>query len=209
MWSEHSGDFRGESSGSLTLGQVLEELIRDDEDYVSGFDGYVTEDGEDVPVFDFAQAPGVDFVERCADRTSTRTSLGPSHEAEEAVQGALALRGWVRRPFRGEDDENDRYFALYEPDTVQGPILDAQALVLLAGEMAFRTYPGEHAFFDEDSEPARARIAAHIAECEWVWSTLADIYGNPGLDGRLVRDTASTWPGTWSGMLDHINRLMS
>ena len=180
MWGEHVGNFGEPVPGSLGLGQVIEELIEED----PGFD--------------------VELVRRCVQRTWVYKDHEMLPEATDAAHGAMAVGGWERRPSRDDDD-----YSSYVVDL--GPahagLFDALAVVLLAGEMAFRTYPGEHAFFDPESEPARARTAAQVAESEWLWSTLAELCGCPGLDGRLLRETAAAWPDDWEELLDHVIRL--
>jgi hypothetical protein len=180
MWDHLGGNFGEPVPGALGLGQVVEELVEEEPEFSD------------------------ELVGRCAQRTWAYRDVDVLREATDVVHGALALQGWRRRPFRDDEDYSSRWF---DPSTVPAGAFDAHAVVLLAGEMAFRTYPGKHAFFDPESEPARARAAALVAECEWLWSTIAELCGCPGVDGRLLRETAASWPDDWYELLDHVVRL--
>jgi hypothetical protein len=196
MW--RPGDLGNGARGGLTLRQVLDELVEDNEKYLDAGHGFEA-DSEDEPETRFSSAPAADFVDRCRERFYVHVRLGPSESADRFVLAVLAGRGWVRRPPHVEQRS---------PDTVHDVVFDAQQLILFAGEMAFRTCPGEHAFFDQASDPMAVKSAALDTEYAWVWSTLADIYGCPGLDGRLLKDTAWFWQGSWDELLDHVGRLL-
>jgi hypothetical protein len=180
MWGEHIWDFGEPVAGSLSLGQVIDELVADDPEL-------------DDELFD-----------RCAQRTWHYVDHDMVREVAELVRGVLTVRGWRRRPSRLDDDYSS--FS-YDLDTVPPGAFDARVLVPLVGEMAFRMYPGKHAFFEPESEPAQARAAAELVETEWLWSTVADLCGYPSLDGRLLRERAASWVGDWDELFDHVARL--
>jgi hypothetical protein len=180
MWAERIGVFGEPSEGELGIGEVIDELVWMDPEF-------------DDRLFDC-----------CAERTLRYHDGELLLEVTQLMRGLLAGRGWPRRPHRLDDDYSR--FA-YDRDTVPTGTFDARALILIEGEMAFRTYPGEHAFFDPDSEPARARTAAELDATAWLWSTVAALDGHPGLDGHLLMEAAASWTDGWDALRDHVARL--